>query len=63
MKAYYHVPNGSTYICITKVKYQGPTYFRATVRWYSKPGMTFLREDRNLKILNSARKIWHKIEL
>ena len=57
----YSIPQGSCYLQIVKVRYQGPEYMKAIVRWYSKPGKTFLREEKDLKIPNKCFQFWEKV--
>lgn len=54
----YFIPNGSLYLEIVRIKYQCDDYVRAHVRWYSRPGNTFLIENRNLKIPTKAKANW-----
>lgn len=54
----YFVPQGSCYLEIVRVKYRGSSYFKAHVRWYSRPGMKYMCEERSLKIPNEAKRIW-----
>lgn len=59
----YHVPHGSTYLEIVRVKFSGSDYIKAHVRWYFKPSMTYMCDERNLKIPNKAIKTWEKLSL
>ena len=57
----FYVEHGSTYLKILSVRYRGEDYIKAWVAWYSMPGKTFLREERNLKIPLSAFSLWKSI--
>ena len=38
----YYVEHGSTYFQISGYAYIGSKYKKARIRWYSRPGMTYL---------------------
>ena len=59
----YSVPQGSCYLEIVMYRYVGKKYFKAKVRWFTKPGMTFICEEKNLKILNKVRDTWEVLDL
>jgi hypothetical protein len=59
----YHVPQSSCCIEIVRIKYRGTDYFKAHIRWYSKPGLKYLFEERNVKIPNKARQFWEIYEV
>jgi hypothetical protein len=54
----YYIPNGSCYIEILKIRYASMEYIKAHVRWYSRPGGSFMVEERSLKIPRECFTFW-----
>lgn len=42
----YYVENGSTYFQISKISYTGSKYKKVSIKWYTRPGMTFMFETK-----------------
>jgi hypothetical protein len=61
MKLYY-VPSSSCYVAISRIKYTGPDYFIAHLVWFSRPGMTLLNEEKNVKVPHNSKKTWLEVD-
>lgn len=46
------------YVEIIRVKFTGPEYIKAHIRYYSKSSNTLLAEERNVKLYKSKMKHW-----
>lgn len=54
----FHVTINSFYIQIVRVKFTGPTYIKAHLRYISKASGTVLCDEKNVKLMKSAMKHW-----
>ena len=61
-KVIFYVENGSCYLEIVQIKYSGTDYMNAHVKWYSRPGRTFLFEEKNLKIRSGSIDTWKTLD-
>jgi hypothetical protein len=48
------------YIEIVRVKFTGPEYIKAHLRYYSKSSNTLLAEERNVKLMKKGMKHWER---
>jgi len=58
----YTVPQASCYVEIVEIQSKTEEHTEAIIRWYTKPGKTFLRQEQ-LKIPNKCFTFWEKVEI
>lgn len=61
MKLYY-VPNGSLYIEVVNVRYNGLTHYWADVNFYTRPGRKLFYSEKYMKIPYSVLSVWRELE-
>ena len=54
----FHTTINSFYIQILKVRFTGPKYIKANIRYLSKASGKVLCDERNVKLMKSAMKHW-----
>ena len=54
----FHITINSFYIQIVRVKFTGPEYIKAHIRYISKASGTILSDEKNVKLMKSAMKHW-----
>lgn len=55
---FWHVAENSFYLEIVKIKYSGPDYFKAVVRYFSKASNTLIAEEKNVEIKYKVIRFW-----
>ena len=54
----FHITINSFYIQIVRVKFTGPKYIKAHIRYISKASGTIISDEKNVKLMKSAMKHW-----
>jgi hypothetical protein len=62
MRRLYHVPQGSIYIELYRLRYKGNGYSRYWIKYYSKSSDVLITDERNVKISDKVKSWWRVYE-